>query len=536
MNSIYKIVMACIACAVLVAVAGCSDDELNHEGLPEYEYLRALTVAPPSVALSANNADANAVTFSWQGYEYTSSATLQFCANKDFAEDSTVTASIAVPTDSAMAFSHSRLNAIAESAGLEDGLQAPLYARVKYVRSHSLGYRYSDVAQLAVTPYETAKEMDVLEADMTTTKARLYSAIGNKGLYAGMADMEASAAVYFKDYKNVVWGAGDGNFSLSNDNALPASLPAYKGWYYITADTRDKSWTASLVTSLTIAAGQQNVKLKYDESSSTWSGEVNSTGALSISTCNATMKKYSAHSNLEDGKAETVEMPIPFTAADVPQGRYVVTLSVADGKIAARVDEAKEGDQYLFMVDKDNYSSVKCKLYSSERNNIYKGLYRLGAWENFRFTSENGATVYGSAPNELYKLDSSAGAWDIWNDEDSEGFFLITANTMAGTWSKQKINSVTVAGDFNGWSTDKDAMAYDPASKTWKATVSMNGEGSFTILLNKDWKMRFGKTGDGVLAYGSEESLTIPQPGQGAYLLTVNTYDMGHIVYTLTKK
>lgn len=536
MNTIYKLFAAVVAAVALMGMAACNDDHLSSGELPEYEYLRTLTVAPPRVVLSANNADAAAATFSWQGYEYTSSAVMQFCANKDFAQDSTVTENIAVPTDSMTAFSHSRLNVIAESAGLEDGLQAPLYVRIKYVRSHSLGYRYSDVARIDVTPYETEKEMDVLGADMTTTKARLYSSIGNKGVYTGMADMEASEAVYFKDYKNVVWGVGDGNFSLSDNNALPASLPAHNGWYYITADTRDRNWTASLVTSLSIAAGQQNVKLKYDESSSTWSGEMNSAGAISISTCNATMKRYSAQSNLEDGKAETVEMSIPFAAADVPQGRYVVTLSVEDGKLAARVDEAKEGDQYLFMVDKDNYSSVKCKLYSSERNNIYKGLYRLGAWENFRFTSENGATVYGSAPNELYKLDSSAGAWDIWNDEDSEGFFLITANIMAGTWSKQKINSVTVAGDFNGWSTDKDAMAYDSESKTWKATVSMSGEGSFTILLNKDWKMRFGKTGDGVLTYGSEESLTIPQPGQGAYLLTVNTYDMGHIVYTLTKK
>lgn len=532
----FAVVMAAIMCST-----ACSDDnESMGGGLPDYEYMRTLTASPSSVQLNGATPDEVASVLKWQGYNYTSSTSLQFCAKKDFAADSAVVENVKLTsaTDTTTSLTHSRLNDIAASVGFDDSREDSLYVRVKYVRSHSLGYRYSRVAALAVTPYETQKEMDITGADMTSSLGKLYSNVGEKGVYRGLANMEADAAVAFKDYKNTLWGqAADDNFALLAGSGSLVSMPAHGGWYQFVVDTNSKTWTTTLITSLKVEAGGQWFALKYDATSASWSTDITSTGPFTISKVVAKGRRYSRDSGLDDQKAQDVEETIDVSAADGGEGRYLLTLQLEGGKVTTALNESTLSDERLMMVDKDNYSTVKCKLYSPQRNSVFTGLYRLDGWENFRFATEDGAKVYGSVPNELYKLDSSQSAWDIWNDEDAPGMFLITANLEANTWGKQKISSVTVAGDFNRWSTDKDAMTYDVSSKTWQAKVEMTGSGTFTILLNKDWTMRFGQTAEGALGYGSDESLLIPQPSvAGTYLLTLDTYDMGHIVYSLKKQ
>ena len=141
----------------------------------------------------------------------------------------------------------------------------------------------------------------------------------------------------------------------------------------------------------------------------------------------------------------------------------------------------------------------------------------------------------GAVRGALSTLDATGYTLNIWMDTAESGFYLFTANTADNTWSHQEITKVSVSGDFNGWSIDSDLMQYDVDAKVWKAVIDINYiEWGIQIILNDDWDMMWTKKADGVLQYG--KGVNIVPSEMGVYLLTIDTWDMGHITYTLEKQ
>ena len=154
------------------------------------------------------------------------------------------------------------------------------------------------------------------------------------------------------------------------------------------------------------------------------------------------------------------------------------------------------------------WNSYTTKLCSPTSDGKYEGYVNAIQWNNFKLSEQaNGdGIVYGSLPNELYKLDPSAAQWNIWFDET--GYFLVKANTNDLTWSKTKINSFHISGDFNEWSTSATPMSYDAVNKVWTATANFQpGEwgNSFQIIANGDWVIVYGdEDGDGEIGAGEK--------------------------------
>lgn len=166
----------------------------------------------------------------------------------------------------------------------------------------------------------------------------------------------------------------------------------------------------------------------------------------------------------------------------------------------------------------NNYTTKLC---SPTSDGKYEGYVNAAQWNNFKFAEQSNGSgvVYGSVPNELYKLDPSAAQWNIWFEEG--GYFLLKANTNDLTWSKTKINSFHISGDFNDWSTTATPMTYDAANKVWTATANFQpGQwgNSFQIIANSDWVIVYGdEDGDGKIGEGEKV-----YPSAGTHTVIMN--------------
>lgn len=167
------------------------------------------------------------------------------------------------------------------------------------------------------------------------------------------------------------------------------------------------------------------------------------------------------------------------------------------------------------------WNGYTTKLCSPTSDGKYEGYVNAAQWNNFKFAEQSNGSgvVYGSVPNELYKLDPGAAQWNIWFDEG--GYFLLKANTNDLTWSKTKINSFHISGDFNDWSTTATPMSYDATNKVWTATANFQpGQwgNSFQIIANSDWVIVYGdEDGDGKIGAGEKV-----YPSAGVHTVTMN--------------
>lgn len=188
---------------------------------------------------------------------------------------------------------------------------------------------------------------------------------------------------------------------------------------------------------------------------------------------------------------------------------------------------------FLYMPGMVNWSDFSVKLCSPNSNGKYEGYVEAAQWANFKFSttaSTTAGTVYGSLANSLYTLDAGTSQWNIWFDEG--GYFLLNANTNNLTWSKTKITSFSIAGDFNGWSTTANPMTYDAVNKVWTATCNFKGGewgNNFKIIANNAWDIVYGdSSGKGILKPG--ESTAAPT---GTYTVTMDLSHPEKYTYTI---
>jgi hypothetical protein len=338
---------------------------------------------------------------------------------------------------------------------------------------------------------------------------------------------------YLQERDNTIWGSLPGSaFKLSKDEVTFYNcwFPGDAGSYYVTADTNAEEWSAEYLSILTLtSASGADTEMKFKQSTNSWSANVTTTGAETFS-AKATTKKYSIES--EGGLDGT---PIDFgqILSISEAGNWIVTINMSGESPTAtyEVDETPVAtyDPYLEMINIDDWSDVKCRLFSSATDGTYMGFYYAGGWENFKFATVGRETIYGSKANSLYELDTTNEAWNIYMETEAETFNLYSVNLPENSWSYKTISSLTVFGDHNL----KSVLTYDKGTKVWTAELDIQEVGwGMQILIDEDWDNHFKSKGDGVLGY--LEGNNIVPPGPGKYLLTVNLYDMGNLTYTFT--
>lgn len=158
-------------------------------------------------------------------------------------------------------------------------------------------------------------------------------------------------------------------------------------------------------------------------------------------------------------------------------------------------EELQDGD-YLFMANGD-FSAFPWRLCSRLENGVYDGFVQVDQWYNFYLTSEasdDAATIYGSYPvdGNQYVLYTGDDRWNCWTNNG--GYLYLKADINALSWSETVVRTLSVTGDFNGWSTSANPMVYDREQQIWTATITTTApeQWGMKVLINESWNWFFG--------------------------------------------
>ena len=158
--------------------------------------------------------------------------------------------------------------------------------------------------------------------------------------------------------------------------------------------------------------------------------------------------------------------------------------------------EAISDANYLYMANKE-LTQFPWKICARKEDGFYDGFVQVDQWFNFYLTNEesaNASVIYGSYPVEgsQYILYSGKDRWNSWISNG--GYQYISADVNKLTWKETPVTSLSVTGDFNGWSATATPMTYDQSTKLWKATITntVSEQWGIKILINGSWSWFFG--------------------------------------------
>lgn len=170
------------------------------------------------------------------------------------------------------------------------------------------------------------------------------------------------------------------------------------------------------------------------------------------------------------------------------------------------------------------------RVFSLEDDGIYTGYVYFPAGNEFKFTSAPNWDNTNYGENGPGKLSTDGGAGNLTVTD--AGYYFLTANTTALTWSGV-IHNWGVIGDATagGWDADQD-LTYHEASKTLRITLALTAN-EIKFRLNDSWDVNLGDSGaDGILEQGGDN---IKVPEAGNYEIILDLTNPAAYTYTLNK-
>lgn len=200
--------------------------------------------------------------------------------------------------------------------------------------------------------------------------------------------------------------------------------------------------------------------------------------------------------------------------------------------------EAGSDAAYLYMASTD-LTSFPWKLCARNKDGKYDGFVKVDQWYNFLLTNEesnSASVIYGSYPADgnQYVLSAASDRWNLWTSNG--GYLYIAANTNTLTWSETVVNSLSVVGDFNSWSTTATPMTYDAVNKVWTATITTTSaeQWGIKVLVNQSWSWFFGTSDEaGVCTLYTADANGFPYTKVGTYTLKLDLSDPQKFKYSV---
>lgn len=458
-NSI--ILLLCLACGL----TSCENDgDLVYlDGFHSSDLMATAT----EVSLSVENSKAVVLSLAWKNPALLSSdasqpapdgllqTTLQVSSSEDFSNVSENSVN-----NLSKSYTGTELNTLAKNLGLESGKSAPLYFRIMSRQGKNMSPAYSNVCQVAVTPYTVVmNRMAVLDLAKTDTLGYLFSPEEN-GIYTGFVKVSSWQKCWFYENDGTIWGnyALEGHaFELSNaSDAWNCWFGEDAGDWHVTVDTKEEVWSGVSVTSMKV----NGESMEYDGKTGQWRLVVTTAEANSSIVVTADGLEY--NTTTRDSKAAALATTLNFAMnegkmalAETAQGThiaeagtYTIVISIGDdGQYAYEVKAGAETPEEptvkfpteLCMSSVDG--STTLAVLSATGDGIYTGTYAPSeAWENFKLIDRENDVWYGSDPADQFSLSSDASAYNIWfNDDFTLGTTLtvtVDLNTMKWNYSK----------------------------------------------------------------------------------------------------
>ena len=474
---------------------------------------------------------------------------VQFSTDGDF---STYVEETVDNSASSVQFTAAELNTIMTELGLEGGVAATVYIRM----STSLGTNtepvYGESIEITVTPYfvdmSFIRLAGVGSGAFTGVERMLSATVEDGGEYAGFADIPAGWwNFFFIEGTGNIWGAltdGANQFYLERKNDISSWncwFPEPSGCYYITMSTATGEWTAVSVSEVLMSiGGAEPVQMEYSAAHTAY------TAVLTTSTDNVSVQADLSgilyNTSLGQDSAESASMSLTGSSDGTlaageagavtgintgAAGTYTLILRLADmtWELAeGEVDIDAGGEQtewpddpdysaatsewlYIYGLSDGTPSSVEGRL-ARTSDGVYEGFFYMTSWFNFKFGDNedpSAARIYGSAPSSeegaLERLYCGSDMYNIWWDSDQAAYTYLTVNTNDRSWNYTTVTSISIAGDFNGYSLTSDVMTFDPASGTWSAVITPGSWGQYGIqfVLNEEWGFCYAPAEDGTL-------------------------------------
>ena len=197
---------------------------------------------------------------------------------------------------------------------------------------------------------------------------------------------------------------------------------------------------------------------------------------------------------------------------------------------------------YIYGLSDGTPSSVEGRL-ARTSDGVYEGFFYMTSWFNFKFGDNedpSAARIYGSAPSSeegaLERLYCGSDMYNIWWDSDQAAYTYLTVNTNDRSWNYTTVTSISIAGDFNGYSLTSDVMTFDPASGTWSAVITPGSWGQYGIqfVLNEEWGFCYAPAEDGTLFRSGNAAMpsTAVEPGV-EYEVTIDLNDPAAMTWSI---
>jgi hypothetical protein len=180
---------------------------------------------------------------------------------------------------------------------------------------------------------------------------------------------------------------------------------------------------------------------------------------------------------------------------------------------------------------------------SAKNDGNYDGYINIpaGGTYQFKFTGEadwNGATYGDTAANGQSGVLSLGGGNNL--QVPGGGYYEISANTTAKTWSATAITSWSLIGSFaaSNWSTDIN-MTYNSGINAWVGSITTAAGDQFKFRANHAWTVNLGDAGAPVVGSLSYNGNNIGDPSKnfsvapGTHTITLYLGSPGYYSYMI---
>lgn len=277
---------------VLIFLASCKKDGEQYNLQDGNFETNSLSASSTSLVLEAANDEENAVSFQWGQADFGKQPVVSYVLQLDTPADTaanhwTTAKNFTVPANTLQySFLTKDLNNLLNTMGLTPGAANAIVVRIKADvnqyngATSSIASVYTNVVSLQITPYGLSLYVPGDYQGWNPAAApQLAPVAGRPGLYEGYVYMAGSGTHYFKytnapDWDHTNYGDG-GNGSFSTDGLAAGLSVPDGGYYYLTADLNNNTWTAtkttwSILGDASPGGWDTDTQLTYDETAQVW--------------------------------------------------------------------------------------------------------------------------------------------------------------------------------------------------------------------------------------------------------------------------
>lgn len=524
--------IAALAAAAAGTLSSCDKDgdTIYTNGAPDAELEGSAT----EIVLDVNKLDALVMTVYWnengdislsdprvEAPDYANSNVLQMASDADFSNVVEETMAGGVYQRQ---FTCRELNNLVSRLGMEGGVEAPLYVRIKSSLGANLTPKYSNTLVYSVTPYLIDMTVGfVLDASQNDTGRTLASPESN-GIYSGFIGAGSWENWWLREGNNTVWGNDGvtGTAFVMGNNTTGLDVwnfwyPGMSGCYYTVVNTTINEWSALYISELKLG-GDITGDMVYDRKANHWTYTFNATAGTVSVTLTGAGKQYNAATGTDDaaaadtpaafsGSADNLEFgqtASPVTLSIPANGETTITLDLNDPlKWTLKAEAGGSGpvvvvppmiylsgvygewnfDYYLKLYNEDNMTYGGALPVNSEWG--YKIYTEAENWDNFYSMVAGGTGFEG-------KLEAN-GDNNIAAPEP--GFYLFDVSLSGLTYKVTPITSVSYTGLNDDWSLSPMTATEIPGVYTAEIEKTANTPWGVKIILNENWDLFFGGNG-----------------------------------------